>query len=88
MTTERLHMMASGPGAHDVTETLLQLLEAAHVGRIRGVVFAVAVRGSDSFVCGSAGTLHRDPVKGLGASVMLQHELMALIPGRNVETIF
>lgn len=87
--TERIHLMAAGPSTHHVAETLLQLLEAAHGGRVRGLIFAAQLRGSsESLYCGSAGTLYRDPLKGLGANLLLQQELMSLIPERNVETMF
>lgn len=84
--TESIH--PAGHVTHQVAEQLTQLLHAAQAGQIRGMVFAVAVKGTDQFYCDAAGSLYRDLAKGLGATMVLQRDLLRLVRDVDRDTVF
>lgn len=85
--TESVHLMP-GHGTHHVADLLAQLLQAAEAGHIRGLVLAVTLKGSERVYCESAGSLHRDTLKALGASAVLHNELMSLVVRRETNSLF
>jgi len=85
--SESLHLMP-GHGTHHLAATLLMLLRAAQAGQINGLIFAASLKGSETFYCDSCGKLFRDPVKALGATLLLQQELQGLICRRETDSVF
>lgn len=84
MTTP-VHLIHTG-ASREVAEVLTGLLEAAHAGQITGLVFGVSLRGQ-KFLVDAAGSLHRNPVTGVGVATMLTVELEHRIRRKATDTL-
>ena len=72
--------------SHEVVEVLSGLLEVAKAGQITGLVFGLSLRGQ-KYLVDAAGTLHRNPVSGIGVATMLTVELEHRIRRQSTDTL-
>ena len=72
--------------SHEVVEVLEGLIEVAKADQLNGLVFGAALRGQKFFV-DAAGSLHRNPVVGIGVAAMLLAELEHRIRRQETDTL-
>ena len=72
---------------HELVAVLKGLRELAESGDLTGIVFGVVLRGQ-RYYCDSAGSLHRNPIAGIGVATRLVAELDRQMVRRAEDTIF
>ena len=81
-----IHLVSPSSSSHEVVEVLSGLLEVAKAGQMTGLVFGASLKGQKFFV-DAAGTLHRNPMAGIGVAFMLTTELEHRVRRQETDTL-